>query len=123
MNCPYCGAAAAQGSERCAQCGSAVVWDGDVPTFSTPGPMVRVFTAWDPAALPVIESLLEANGIPFDVANEVTQDFFSWGRLIAGHNPACGPPVVHVPSEYADEARALIDSAVIQPLEESATES
>jgi hypothetical protein len=79
---------------------------------------VRVFTAWDPAALPVVESLLEANGIPFEVSNELTQDFLSWGRVIAGHNPVCGPPVVHVPADRADEARELIDSATSQPLEE-----
>jgi hypothetical protein len=95
-----------------------VAWEGDEATFSTPGPLVRVFTAWDPASLPVIESLLEANGIPFEVANEVTQDFFAWGRLLAGHNPACGPPVVHVPAERADEARELISTVGGTPVPE-----
>lgn len=118
MKCPYCGAPVTKGAARCAQCDSAIAWDGDTATFSTPGPLVRVFTAWDPASLPIIESLLEANGIPFEVSNEVSQDFYSWGRLIAGHNPAFGPPVVHVPATRADEARALIEVSAAAPLTE-----
>jgi len=116
VTCPYCGAAVNAGAEVCAQCGSRIEWDGDDATFETPGSLVRVFTAWEPASLPVIESLLEANGIPFEVANEVTQDFFSWGRLLAGHNPVCGPPVVRVPADREEEARELIKAAASAPL-------
>jgi len=116
VKCPYCGAAVVKGAEKCAQCGSGIVWSDGGARFFTPGPLERVFTAWDPAALPVIESLLEANGIPFGVANEVTQDFFAWGRLLGGYNQATGPPVVMVPTERADEARDLIHSARTEPL-------
>ena len=115
MKCPYCGAPVAAGAVKCAQCDTAIEWVGDKATFKTPGPFVRVYTAWDPAELPVIESLLEANGIPFEVSNEVSQDFFSWGRLLAGHNPAFGPPVVHVQADHADEACTLIESAMSEP--------
>jgi len=116
MNCPYCGAAVEASAERCAQCDTHITWDADEATFETPGPLVRVFTAWDPAALPVIESLLEVNGIPFEVANDFVQDFFAWGRLLAGYNTATGPPIVHVQADHADEARELIDSAASEPL-------
>jgi len=115
VKCPYCGAVVSEGAERCVQCGSGIVWDGDRAQFDTPGPLERVYTAWDPAALLVIESLLEVNGIPFGVANELTQDYFALGRVGGGYNPATGPPVVLVPAQRADEARELI-AAMSEPL-------
>lgn len=108
MHCPYCGTAVAPGAERCERCGIAIRWEGEEATFEPPGEFVTVFTAWDPAALPVVESLLESNGIPYLVANDVIQDMFSWGRFIGGFNPVFGPPVVKVPELHADAARAML---------------
>jgi hypothetical protein len=65
--------------------------------------------------LPVVESLLQANDIPFVVTDEVSQDFMSWGRLIAGYSPVAGPPVVRVPADHAEAARELIASASAEP--------
>ena len=70
---------------------------------------VVVFTAYDPTALPVVESLLLANDIPYVVNNELGQDVVGFGR-VAGYNLALGPPVVTVPAAYEQRARELIES-------------
>jgi len=111
MRCPYCGAEVIAGMEHCAQCEIPIEWEGDEARFLAPGDDVVVYTARDPASLPVIESLLASNDIPFVVANDVTQDFFTWGRLGTGYNVLVGPPLVKVPADRAAEALELIASA------------
>jgi hypothetical protein len=115
MRCPNCGTGVEQGVTQCPQCEIAVAWEGDTATFHLPQDDVPVFTATDPAMLPVIESLLDASGIPYVVSDDVSQDFMSWGRLIAGYSPVTGPPVVRVPAEHAEAARELIASARVGP--------
>ena len=121
MRCPNCGTEVQARVEHCPQCEIAIQWDGDTATFQMPADDVPVFMATDPAMLPVIESLLEVNGIPFIVTDEVSQDFLSWGRLIAGYSPVTGPPIVRVPAEHAEAARELIATAS-RPAEEQAPE-
>ena len=111
MQCAWCGAKVERGAERCAQCEVRIVWDGDHAEFQVPGDHTLVFKATDPAQLPVIKSLLEANGIPFVVSDEVSQDFLNWGRVGIGYNLMIGPPKVMVPAEWAEVARELIASA------------
>ena len=118
MNCAYCGAGVTTGAERCAHCGVAIEWKADEALFENPGEFVEVHRAFDPTSLPVIESLLEANGIPFVVANEVTQDFLGIGRLWGGYNLVPGPPVVRVPEGRAAEALELIATAGQGPARE-----
>ena len=121
MRCPNCGTEVQQGAVRCPQCEIAISWDGDTATFQVPGDAVPVFVAKDPAMLPVIESLLEANDIPFVVANDATQDIIGWGRFVDGFNPVTGPPIIRVPAEHAEAARELIAGAS-PPSEEAAPE-
>ena len=111
MHCPNCGSEVQPRADKCPQCEIAVAWDGDVATFQMPEDDVPVFVARDPAMLPVIESLLEVNGIPFIVNNEATQDLLGWGKVNVGYNPITGPPVVLVPAEHAESARELIATA------------
>ena len=117
MKCAYCGAPVERGAERCAQCEVRIVWDGDTAEFLVPEGYVPVHAVTDPALMPVIKSLLAANDIPFEVSDDVSQDFMSWGRMLAGYNPVTGPPIVRVPAEHADAARELIASASTVPPE------
>ena len=118
MNCLYCGAAVSIGQAQCAQCGVAIEWKADEATFETPGEFVEVYRAEDPASLPVIESLLETNGVPFMVTNQVTQDFLGIGRFGSGYNNVFGPPVVKVPESRAAEALELLSLAEKRPTPE-----
>jgi hypothetical protein len=118
MRCAYCGTEVQPGAERCVQCEVRIVWHGDTAEFLVPDAHVPVFVATEPAKLPVIKSLLTANEIPFVVSDDISQDFLSWGRFIAGYNPVTGPPVVLVPGEYAQAARELIESEGHLPEEE-----
>ena len=115
MKCAYCGTAVTPAAERCPQCEVPIVWDGDTAEFLVPEAYVPVFVANDPAMLPVIMSLFEANDIPFVVTDEVSQDFLSFGRVVAGYNPVTGPPVVKVPGRMVDAVRELIASASRTP--------
>ena len=110
MKCPYCGKAVVVGADSCRQCESRITWDGEDATFYTPDTFVAVFTAWDPTSLPVVKGLLEANGIPFTVANDVTQDTLGLGRLGVGYNAVVGPPQVRVPGDFEAAARELIST-------------
>ncbi len=110
MKCPNCGSAVIAGAEACAQCEVRIVWEGDIPNFQGPDGYIPVFTAYDPAMLPVVESLLTANDIPFIVPNDTTQDMFGLGRMASGFNAIIGPPVVRVPSEHVEAANELIAS-------------
>ena len=129
MHCPYCGAEVTTGAATCAQCEVAITWDGVQATFEMRGSLADLIRVTDPAALPVIESLLASANIPFVVANEVTQDMFSLGRLGAGYNMIAGPPVVRVPEECLTEARELlasqghVDDAELAQLAESAKDT
>ena len=122
MKCPNCGTAVTPAAEACTQCEVRIVWDGDTPKFQAQDAYVPVFVAYDPALLPVVESLLAANDIPFIVPNDTTQDMFGLGRMGSGYNSIIGPPVVRVPSEHAQAARELIASIVEIPSEEPAPE-
>lgn len=117
MRCPYCGSEVTTGAASCAQCEVGITWDGVQPTFETRGTLADLVRVTDPAVLPVIESLLATANIPFIVANEVTQDMFSLGRLVAGYNYIPGPPTVRVPEECLVEARELLGR--IEPLDDA----
>ena len=119
MECPYCGSVVTPGAQACTQCEVRIVWNGDEAEFQVPDSFVPVFVAYDAAMLPVVESLLAANGIPFVVPNDTTQDLVGLGRAGIGYNPIIGPPTVKVPSDRAQTARELIAS-VREPQSEEA---
>ncbi len=122
MKCPYCGTAVTRGDTACSQCEARIAWVGEEAEFEVPESFVPVFVAYDPAMLPVVESLLSANGIPFVIPNDTTQDFMGLGRLGVGYNAITGPPVVKVPGEHAQAASELIASIAEAPPEAPAPE-
>jgi hypothetical protein len=70
--------------------------------------LVTVLTSSDPMLIPVVRSLLEAEGIAGTVANDVLQDLMGGGRLGAGSSILAGPVSLQVAAEDEAEARALI---------------
>ena len=65
----------------------------------------------DPSLLAIARSLLEAEGIPSFARGELLQDFLGIGRMGSGENLVAGPVGLEVPSERAEEARALLAAA------------
>ncbi len=119
MKCLNCGSEVELHAASCPQCEVAIRWTGDEAEFLVEEYSVAVFAAYDPTSLPVIESLLLANDIPYIVNNELGQDVVGLGR-VAGYNIALGPPVVTVPAAYEQAARELIASAESGPIGEGA---
>ncbi|HEY3216845.1 MAG TPA: DUF2007 domain-containing protein [Candidatus Eisenbacteria bacterium] len=71
----------------------------------------------DPTLLPVVRSLLEAEGIPCFARGEQLQEFLGWGRFPSGINLITGPVQLQVPRERSDEARQLLESAAVAGFE------
>jgi hypothetical protein len=74
-----------------------------------------VLVSSDASLLPVVRSLLEAEGIPCFVQGELMQDFLGLGRLATGANQIFGPVEVQVPKERAQAARDLLEAANVAP--------
>ena len=110
MDCPKCGRDIAEGVSRCRHCDVPLTWveeAGEDPAHR-PDALVTVLKTTDPMLMPVVRSLLEAEGIPCTASNEVLQDVMGGGRLGTGFSVIVGPMVLQVASEDEDEARALI---------------
>lgn len=73
---------------------------------------IAVMTIHDEALLPIVHSMLEASGIPFDIRNEQTQN-------LIGAAPRINPAIVMVDATRAEEARELLAPLSV-PLEEGA---
>lgn len=65
--------------------------------------LVTVHRAFNPAEAQLIRSMLDAAGIPAQVANELS------ALSMEGYALAAGGILVQVPEDRAEEARALID--------------
>ena len=77
--------------------------------------MVTVFRSFSSAEAQLIRSRLDAADIPAEVVNELA------ALSMDGYSMATGGIRVQVPDDYAEEAKALIDSAN-DSTNESATE-
>ena len=107
MKCPNCGQDLAPGAESCPACSSSLA-GADTPPVPGAPDLVTILETNDPSLLPVLQSLLQAEGIPCVVTNEVAQDFIGYGRLVTGFNPVIGPAHLQVAPENVEAARALI---------------
>jgi hypothetical protein len=70
--------------------------------------LVPVFQTADAALIAIAKSLLDAEGIEYDVRGEQVQDLFAWGRFGSGFNPITGAPVFIVREDDAERARELL---------------
>jgi hypothetical protein len=69
---------------------------------------VTVFETGDAALIPLVRSLLEAEGIEYVVHGEQVQDLIGVGRMRAGFNVLTGPAEFLVRPADAERARELL---------------
>ncbi len=74
----------------------------------TPGDLVAVFNTADAALLPIVKSALDAAGIPCVVQGEHYLGLFPLGKFATGVSKRALGAIIHVPAEYADEAREIL---------------
>ena len=111
MFCPRCGTEYREGVTRCAECDVELTADPPEPV-AEPVPeweeLATVLATSDATLIPVVKSLLEAEGIPCFARGEGLQEFMGLGRLGAGTNLVTGLVEIQVPKEREAEARALL---------------
>jgi hypothetical protein len=118
MNCPRCGGAVEEGAPACPACGLELEWTDEPEEGDAQEDLVCVLRVTDPAVLPVLTSLLQAEGIPVALQNDagtltlVLQDEpYPWS---ARHNPTR----VMVPRSCEQAARALVVAQLSAPAED-----
>ena len=99
---------------KCSDCDSVLVTEP--PQFPRPAAMdwdemVPVMHVSEPNLLPIIESLLEAEGIAHYIHGANVQDLFGAGRIGAGFNVIAGQPTLYVDSSRVEEAKQLLEAA------------
>ena len=109
VNCPNCGSSVTEGVERCPACDVELTWveDDADPAHGTDA-LVTVLETSDLTLVPVVQSLLEAEGIPCIVENELLQSMIGIGHVGANSNLIVGPMRVNVALEHAEAARELV---------------
>ena len=109
MFCPECRSEYRDGFTSCADCGVELV-----PALATDHPLpdniplVPVLESSDEAVLMVVKSLLDGEGIPYFVENDLLQNMLGAGRL-GGGNLITGPAVVVVRGDDAADAAKLLE--------------
>ena len=112
MYCPECGAEYREGIYECADCGSPLTQEPPAPPSDED--LVSVFRSADAGLLPVIKSLLAAEGIPFTVQGDETSGLFPFGSAGGGADGRRLGAVVRVPASRAAEAEALLEAIVAE---------
>jgi hypothetical protein len=113
MYCPECRNEYQDGVDRCPECGVALVEslpeEDEGPEESIDWrDLETILVTSDTALVPVVRSLLEAEGIPCFVQGEALQDLAGIGRLASGANMVFGATKIQVPREYVQNARDLL---------------
>lgn len=115
MFCPECEAEYREGFEECSDCGVKLVHS--LPIVDHGEKTVGIFRTADASLLPIVESVLRAEGVPFSVQGEETSGgLFPLGSFGGGADDRRLGAVIRVPESRADEAKALLEVAV--PIEE-----
>lgn len=112
MFCPECGAEYRDGIVQCADCDVTLTPSPPEPAFPDDEPTVGVFRSADASLLPVIKSLLTAEGIPFSVQGDEASGLFPFGAGGIMPDSIRMGAVIRVPESRAEEARALLESNV-----------
>jgi hypothetical protein len=117
MFCPECEAEYREGFNKCSECDVPLVHE--LPVVDHGEPTVGVFRTADASLLPVVESVLRAEGVPFSVQGEETSGgLFPLGSFGGGSDNRRLGAVIRVPKSREEEAKALLEAAV--PLAEDA---
>lgn len=110
MFCPECGAEYRQGFDRCVDCDADLVYELSAPPeegHEAPE-YVELIETTRPDEIPVIKSLLEGAGIPFNVEGEDLMNLFP-GMLGRIYKPGGGVTFL-VPVDRAEEAQKRLDA-------------
>lgn len=118
MICPQCRAEYREGFATCADCGVALVVALPVVEAPDAAGWEVVFRSADPSLMPVIESALDAAGIPYTIDGEESSGLFPLGPfgggILGGREGRSGlAGAVKVPPDRAGEARAILSDAAL----------
>lgn len=109
-------------AERCRLCEALLVDGTLVPVDPKPptenDSMVPVVRITDAALVPVIESLMIGEDIPYFVHGANAQGLFGVGSLGAGFNIIAGAPILYVHRERRDEALEVLSGHPDVPFED-----
>lgn len=118
MNCPRCGGAVEEGAPACLACGLELEWTEEPDEGDAQDDLVCVLRVTNPAVLPVLTSLLQAEGIPVALQNDagtttlaLPDEPYPWS---ARHNPTR----IMVPRQHEQAARALVVAQLPAPAED-----
>ena len=115
MFCPQCGAEYRPGFDRCAECDVALTPEPPPEEDHSAPPLVRVFATSEADVIPVIKSLLESSGIPFETDGEAMMNLYPSDLLGPLFSRARGEIGFFVPESYEAEARELFATRVELP--------
>lgn len=108
MYCPQCGAEYRRGFDRCADCDVALVHEPPAEEDHTETPYVTVFESSEADVIPVIKSLLQGAGIPFNTRGEAMMNLFPSDLLGRVMSRPGAEVSFDVPEARAEEARQLL---------------
>lgn len=116
MYCPECRNEYQDGVERCPECDVALVENLSVEdALEEPDlewrDLETILITSDTSLVPVVRSLLEAEGIQCFVQGELLQDLAGLGRLAGGTNMVFGATKIQVPREQVENARGLLKAS------------
>lgn len=109
MFCPKCRSEYEEGITFCEQCQTDLVDTLPPEDELAYQELTTVFTTGDEGTIQIIKSILEEAGIPCYARSQGVQDLFALGRFGTGFSPVAGPVDIQVPSDRAQEAKALLD--------------
>ena len=110
MYCPQCGAEFRPGFDRCNECDVTLVHEPPPPEDHEAAPYARVFATSEADVIPVIKSLLQGAGIPFETDGEAMMNLFPSDLLGPVLSRPRGEIRFYVPDSRADEARELLSA-------------
>ncbi len=108
MFCPDCGAEFRSGFDRCNDCDVALVNEPPPEKDHAKTPYAVVFATSETDVLPVIKSLLQSAGIPFETDGEAMLNLFPSDLLGPVLSRPRGEVRFYVPESRAEEARELL---------------
>lgn len=112
--CPSCGDEYRPEIDRCADCGDELVHASEMPEATAPGPgdggeeLVAVLRTSDSTLLPLVESILEAEGIPYVVQGGGSMGLFPLGAAGSKVARTALDAVIHVAASDAATVRELL---------------
>ncbi|HEX9984582.1 MAG TPA: DUF2007 domain-containing protein [Thermoanaerobaculia bacterium] len=111
MYCPTCESEYREGFLRCNQCEADLV--ERLPEQQQGEPdvaLVKVYECGNAALIPLLESVLDNAGIEYMTKGQPIQNLFGWGSFGSNQNFAIGPVEFYVREEFAEEARAVLET-------------